>query len=123
MGTALSERHVKELGRLTTRVWLCFDGDAAGEAATLRGMELAAAQGFDVRVVALPAGSDPADLAEGFEQRLGSAESYLGYRVRLEIERAGDRQEAVLRGPGVLGPFEDSPGTAEPACPSARTPG
>src|SRR5438046_7431153 len=41
MGTALTERQLKELGRLTTRVWLCFDGDAAGEAATLRGMELA----------------------------------------------------------------------------------
>src|SRR5436305_388102 len=67
MGTALTERHVKELGRLTTRVWLCFDGDAAGEAATLRGMELAAAKGLDVRVVALPAGFDPADLADGFE--------------------------------------------------------
>src|SRR5438874_9211625 len=39
MGTALTERQLKELSRLTTRVWLCFDGDAAGEAATLRGME------------------------------------------------------------------------------------
>ena len=88
MGTALTERQLKELGRLTTRVWLCFDGDAAGEAATLRGMELAAAQRFDVHVVALPAGLDPADLADGFDRRLAGAESYLGYRVRLEIERA-----------------------------------
>jgi DNA primase len=109
MGTALTERQLKELGRLTTRVWLCFDGDAAGEAATLRGMELAAAQGLDVRVVALPAGFDPADLADGFEQRLGRAESYLGYRVRLEIERAADRQEAFVRVREVLGRFEDSP--------------
>jgi DNA primase len=109
MGTALTERQLKELGRLTNRVWLCFDGDAAGEAATLRGMELAAAQGFDVHVVALPAGFDPADLADGFEQRLGGAESYLGYRVRLEIERAGDRQEAFVRVRDVLTRFEDSP--------------
>ena len=109
MGTALTERQLKELGRLTTRVWLCFDGDAAGEAATLRGMELAAAQGLDVRVVALPAGFDPADLADGFEQRLARAESYLGYRVRLEIERAGDRQEAFVRVREVLARFEDSP--------------
>jgi DNA primase len=109
MGTALTERQLKELGRLTTRVWLCFDGDAAGEAATLRGMDLAAAQGLDVRVVALPSGFDPADLAEGFEQRLGRAENYLGYRVRLEIERAADRQEAFVRVREVLSRFEDSP--------------
>jgi DNA primase len=109
MGTALTERQLKELGRLTTRIWLCFDGDAAGEAATLRGMELAAAQGLDVRVVALPAGLDPADLADGFEQRLGRAESYLGYRVRLEIDRAADRQEAFVRVREVLARSEDSP--------------
>ena len=109
MGTALTERQLKELGRLTTRVWLCFDGDAAGEAATLRGMELAAGQGLDVHVVALPPGLDPADLADGFEQRLGSAESYLGHRVRLEIDRAEDRQEAFVRVREVLSRFEDSP--------------
>ena len=109
MGTALTERQLKELSRLTSRVWLCFDGDAAGETATLRGMELAAAQGLDVRVVALPAGFDPADLAEGFDARLGRAETYLGYRVRLEIERATDRQEGFIRVREVLARFEESP--------------
>ena len=109
MGTALTERQLKELGRLTSRLWLCFDGDAAGEAATLRGMELAAAQGFDVHVVALPPGFDPADLADGFEQRLAGAESYLLYRTRIEIERAGDRQEGFVRVREVLARFEDSP--------------
>jgi DNA primase len=109
MGTALTERQLKELSRLTHKLVLCFDGDAAGEAATLRGMELAAAQGFDVRVVALPPGRDPADAAEGFEHRLGDAQSYLAYRVRLEIERAPDRQEAFVRVREVLARFEDSP--------------
>ena len=55
MGTALTEQQVKELSRLTRRLYLCFDADAAGEAATLRGMELAHANGFDVRVVAAAA--------------------------------------------------------------------
>jgi DNA primase len=109
MGTALTERQLKELSRLSNRVWLCFDGDAAGEAATLRGMELAAAQGLDVHVVALPPGFDPADLADGFEQRLAAAESYLLYRTRIEIERAADRQEAFVRVREVLARFEDSP--------------
>jgi len=109
MGTALTERQLKELSRLTRKLYLCFDADAAGEAATLRGMDLAAAQGFDVRVVALPPGTDPADAAEGFEERLPNAESYVVYRVRLELERAADRQEAFVNAREILSRFEDSP--------------
>ena len=44
MGTALTEQQLRELGRLTKRLWLAFDGDAAGESAALRGMELAVGQ-------------------------------------------------------------------------------
>jgi len=109
MGTALTDAQLRELGRLTKRLFLCFDSDAAGEDATLRGMELAVAQGFDVRVVALPKGQDPADAPDGFEERLAGAESYLVHRVRLELARAADRQEAWLRVRDVLERAEDSP--------------
>jgi DNA primase len=110
MGTALTDRQLKELSRLTRRLFLCFDADAAGEAATLRGMELAAAQGFVVQVVTLPPGTDPADAATEFERLLARAESYLLYRVRLETERAlPDRQRAFVRGREILDPFPDSP--------------
>jgi DNA primase len=109
MGTALTERQLKELGRLTRQLYLCFDADAAGEAATLRGMELAVAQNFDVRVVTLPAGLDPADAPDGFGDRLSDAESYVGYRVRLELERAPDRQTAHERVRAFLDTIPDSP--------------
>jgi DNA primase len=109
MGTALTERQLKELGRLTRKLYLCFDADAAGQDATLRGMELAAAQGFDVEVVTLPRGQDPADAPEGFEERLAGAESYLLYRVRLELDRSADRQEGFVRAREVLAKAEDSP--------------
>jgi DNA primase len=109
MGTALTERQLRELGRMTKKLVLCFDADAAGQEATLRGMELAAAQGFDVRVVTLPRGQDPADAPEGFAERLTSAESYLVHRVRLEIERSADRQEGFVRAREVLANAEDSP--------------
>jgi DNA primase len=95
MGTALTERQLKELGRLTEHVTLCFDGDAAGEAATLRGMDLAVAQGLDVRVVPLPPGVDPADAADRFDSLLAKAESYPVYRVRLEVQREPDRKNAA----------------------------
>jgi DNA primase len=110
MGTALTEQQVRELGRLQTRkLFLCFDADKAGQDASVRGMELAAAQGFDVRVVTLPGGQDPADAPEGFEDRLAGTESYLLYRVRLELERSSDRQEAFVRAREVLAKAEDSP--------------
>ncbi len=94
MGTALTEEQLKELGHVTKRIFLCFDADAAGEAATLRGMELAVGRGFDVRVVPLPAGADPADAADDFEQRLAAATPYLVHRVKLEIDRSSSAQAA-----------------------------
>ena len=102
MGTALTEAQLRELGRLTKRLFLCFDADAAGQEATLRGMEIAVRQGFDIRVVALPKGEDPADAADSFAARLGSAESYLHYRVRITLERTADRQEAFVRAREIL---------------------
>src|SRR5207342_3654284 len=97
MGTALTERHLRELGRLTKKIVLCFDADKAGQDATLRGMELAVGQGFEVKVVTLPEGQDPADAPDGFEERLQRPESYPYYRTRLIIERSADRQEAWIR--------------------------
>jgi DNA primase len=109
MGTALTEHQLRDLARVTRRLWLAFDGDAAGESATLRGMELAAAQGFDVKVVALPPGIDPADDATGFESRLARAEPYLLYRVRVAIERAEDRESAFRLVRELLDSAPDSP--------------
>ena len=110
MGTALTEQQLKELGRLTKRLWLAFDGDAAGESATLRGMELAAKQGFDVKVVPLPPGIDPADDPAGFQQKLARAEPYLLYRVRIEVERDDDRE---VRFRNVKTLLEDAPDSPE----------
>jgi DNA primase len=109
MGTALTERQLAELRKLTSRVFLCFDADAAGEDATLRGMELAIRQSLDVRVVALPKGTDPADDPGGFEARLEGAEPYAVHRVRLELDRARDRQHAYLRVQDVLNGIPESP--------------
>jgi DNA primase len=94
MGTALTEPQLRELRRLTRRLYLCFDADAAGAEATLRGMELANRQFEEVWVVPLPAGTDPADAADDFEPRLEGATEYLVHRVRLEIDRAPSPQGA-----------------------------
>ena len=72
-------------------------------------MELATSLGFDVRVVTLPKGQDPADAPAGFEAKLAQAEGYVLYRVRLELDRTPDRQEAFVRAREILQRNEDSP--------------
>jgi len=108
MGTALTDAQLRELARLTRRLYLCFDADAAGQEATLRGMELAAGRAFEVYVVSLPPGSDPADDPAGFQERLTAPEPYAIHRVRLELERS-DRQHAYLRIQDFLNELPESP--------------
>ena len=109
MGTALTEQQLRSSGGSRARSSSASTPTRPGRTRRLRGMELAAAQGFDVRVVTLPRGQDPADAPDGFENRLEDAESYLLYRVRLELERAADRQEGWIRAQDVLKRVEDSP--------------
>jgi DNA primase len=109
MGTALTEAQLRELARLTKRLFLCFDADAAGQDATLRGMELAVAQGFDVKIVALQPGTDPADDPAAFERQLGRPVSYPVHRVRLLHAKAPDRNAAFTAIETFLRAQPDSP--------------
>ena len=109
MGTALTEAQLRELARLTKRLFLCFDADAAGQDATLRGMELAVAQGFDVKIVALQPGTDPADDPVAFERQLANPVSYPVHRVRLLHAKAPDRSGAFTAIETFLRSQPDSP--------------
>ena len=106
MGTALTAQQLRELRRLCSRLFLCFDADKAGQEATLRGMELAYREFAEVRVIALPKGSDPADAAAGFAELLQGAESYPRHRVRLEIERAPSKEAAFQRVREIVAGFD-----------------
>ena len=109
MGTALTENQLRELSRLTNRLYLCFDADAAGQDATLRGMELANKRGLEVYVVPLLPGNDPADDPVAFQERLGSPSPYALHRVQLELARMDDRQHAYLRIQEFLNGLPESP--------------
>jgi DNA primase len=109
MGTALTDAQLRELNRLTKRLFLCFDSDAAGQDATLRGMELAVGQEFDVKIVALEAGTDPADDPAAFERQLANPVSYPVHRVRLLHAKAPDRIAAFTAIETFLRAQPDSP--------------
>ncbi len=59
LGTALTADHLRLLRRYCSRVVLAFDADQAGVAAVLRNVPQLERTGMDVRVAALPEGSDP----------------------------------------------------------------
>ncbi len=63
-GTALTDYQLRILQRYTNRLQFSFDMDSAGSAATKRGIALAQRKGFDIEVLLLPAGHDPADVIE-----------------------------------------------------------
>ena len=63
MGTSLTKEQVAVLERLVHVLELCLDADRAGQEAMLRAAELAAGRKLELRVVPLPEGQDPADLA------------------------------------------------------------
>ena len=72
-------------------------------------MELAVKQGFDVRVVPLPPGVDPAEAAEGFEERLDAPVAYPLYRAALIVDDPPDRQAAHREARELLDGLPDSP--------------
>lgn len=61
LGTALTTQQAKLLKRFTDKVVICYDADSAGEVATERAIKTLQAEGFIIKVMELPEGSDPDD--------------------------------------------------------------
>jgi DNA primase len=85
-GTSLADPQIKLLGRFTRRVVVNYDPDTAGQAATERSLTLLLEKEFDVRVLALPRGSDPDKFlkeqgAEAYKKLLMQAPPYLDYLI------------------------------------------
>jgi len=98
MGTALTPDQLAELGRAASTVLIALDADASGHEAMLRAARGARERGMELRMVALPEGSDPADLvaAEGrdaFDRLLDLALSVPEFEAE-RVLSAGDLSSA-----------------------------
>ena len=61
-GTSLTEQHLNLLSRFSKNLVFAFDSDKAGVEAAFRGIKKSLAMDFDVKILDIPAGSDPADI-------------------------------------------------------------
>jgi DNA primase len=88
-GTALTDEHGRNLLRRTRDVVLLFDGDEAGQRATLRSLEVLLPHGLRVRAAALPPGDDPDSfLAREGEEALRSLIDEAPPALEIAIRRA-----------------------------------
>ena len=65
MGTALTHQQAKQIKNYTDKVYISYDGDGAGQKATMRGLDILRESGLTVKVVRLPDGLDPDEIVNG----------------------------------------------------------
>lgn len=137
LGTAITERHLDQLKRLARDVVLALDPDAAGQAATLRGLEVArhalaeelepvldhrgllrfqAAGQNRVKVMVLPEGQDPDDLIradpEEWRRLAAQAEPVVDFVItrlgaRFDLSTPSGRAEAARAAGEVIAQIAD----------------
>lgn len=87
LGTALTTSQAKLLKRYADKVIISYDADLAGQAATMRGLDILRNEGFDVRVLTVPSGKDPDEYIrsngkEAFMRLVNEAAPLIEYRIK-----------------------------------------
>ena len=102
-GTALTERQVSMLKRYTKTAVMIFDADQAGEAASLRGLDILIENDMNVRIVTLPKGDDPDSFikkngTEAFKDVIKNAVGLFEYKLAFLIRKFGINNIGAISG-------------------------
>jgi DNA primase len=101
-GTALTEPHLKTLGRFTGDIRLAFDADKAGVAATERAIPIASRVKVTLSIIDIPSGKDPDELIKQdpklWEQAIENHKYALDwltdlYKSKLDLKSAVGKRE------------------------------
>ena len=110
-GTALGEEHFRTMRNFAKRIVLAYDADQAGQSAAASVYQWERQHEVDVAVARMPAGTDPAELAQrdpaALRQSVAEAVPFLQFRLERVLEsadfatpegraRAGERAIVVL---------------------------
>lgn len=81
-GTALTEKHIALIKKLTSKIYLCFDGDQAGKNATKLAIEMLKNKDIEVKIIVFETGKDPDEIissGENFDIYIKQALTPIGY--------------------------------------------
>ena len=89
LGSALTSDHANILKKLSRNIVLCFDGDGAGQKATMHALDVLDAEEFNIKIVALPSGNDPDEVlkskgASHLAELIESAVPIMDYIIEVE---------------------------------------
>ncbi|MDD5270086.1 MAG: DNA primase [Candidatus Omnitrophica bacterium] len=96
LGTSLTDSQARLIKRYTKNVVMLYDGDSAGEAASLRGLDVFLQENITVKVAVLPKGFDPDSFIRGkglaaFEALISSASDLFDYKLGILSSRYDSR--------------------------------
>ena len=88
MGTALTQQQARAIKNYTNNVFISYDGDSAGQKATMRGLDILQECGLNVKVVSLPDGLDPDDVIkqkgkDGYFSLLKQADTLTAFKIKV----------------------------------------
>ena len=95
-GTSLTTEQIRLLARFTKNITVMYDGDSAGQHASLRGIDMILKEGLNVRVVLLPAEDDPDSFARSHsaeevrEYIKQNSTDFISYKAKLLLADAGE---------------------------------
>lgn len=92
MGTALTIEQARMLKYYNENIYLCYDGDSAGQKATYKGIDVLRDAGLNVKVMTLIEGLDPDDIikqygASKFRELIAAAVSPSEYKIRASAKK------------------------------------
>ena len=95
-GTSLTTEQIRLLARFTKNITIMYDGDSAGQKASLRGIDMILKEGLNVRVVLLPVEHDPDSFARShsaeevrdYVER--NSQDFISYKAKLLLAEAGE---------------------------------
>lgn len=112
--TALTEKHLTLIKRLTKKVFLCFDWDSAWQKATDLSLEKMKNEGFEVKIISLTWGKDPDEIIKSwkdFSEFIKNALSPIWYFIKkskFNTESIEDKKELLENALELIKSYSDN---------------